>query len=312
MTLQGNGFGRAKIYIEKSDDGAPGPSNSRPSAPASRQSGTSPAGHPRFDQSPLPAAMLAVAHHDSPENRRALYESMFETWFLVPIRGEEHPDTPGLHDIPPDIASSFSLEHDSAGLLVAVAFTDEEALRNWNKEILWIALQGSSFFQAVSSTEAQVIVINPFEPDNPKSTMIRPGGRVTRWEFEALAAGRHPGDQSAEEQEAEAQSVLVATPKPMPPAEIFTALATAAKIFPQVTAMYFAQLIYPTGDAHKAVAVEFIPDVTDEQLGPVMVALEKKAHRLFPRKETVDLLLVESPLGQSVARTGQKFYSATK
>lgn len=253
--------------------------------------------------------MLAVAHNDSPTTRRVLYDSMFETWFLVPTSDPSPADTPGMHDIREDTASSFSLEQDSSGQWVAVAFTDEEALRNWNKTILWIAMQGISFFQAVNSTEAQEIVINPFEPADPNSKMIRPGGRVTRWEFEALAQGRHPGDA---EQEAEAQSVLVSMPKHMPSAEIFTALASAAKVFPEVTGMYFAQLIYPAGHPHKAVAVEFVPDVTDDQIEPAMSALEKEAHRLFPRKETVDLLLASSPLGQSVTNTGEKFYSAKK
>ena len=126
------------------------------------------------------------------------------------------PDKPGFHDIQEDTAASFSLEHDSAGQLVAVAFTDEEALRNWNKSIPWIALQGTAFFQAVLGTQAEEIVINPFEPEDPASKMIRPGGRVTRWEFEALAQGLIPQDQpddDADTQPAQPQSVLVTMPK---------------------------------------------------------------------------------------------------
>ena len=87
-----------------------------------------------------------------------------------------------------------------------MAFTDEEALRNWNKTIPWIALQGTAFFQAVDSTEAEEIVINPYEPENPNSKMIRPGGRVTRWEFEALAEGRIPKE--IKEQDAERKAFL--------------------------------------------------------------------------------------------------------
>ncbi len=255
--------------------------------------------------------MLAVAHHDSPENRRALYESMFKTWFLVPTR-EEPSAKPGFHDVQQDTAAAFSLEHDSNGVLVAVAFTDEEALRNWNKTIPWVALQGTGFFQAVLSTEAEEIVINPFEPEDPDSKMIRPGGRVTRWEFEALAEGRHPSDESTEKQDAAAKSVLVTMPKHMPSAEIFKGLATAAKAFPEVIGMYFAQLIYPTGHPHRALAVEFAPDATYEQIEPAMDALEREAKRLFPRKETTDLFLASSATGQSIASSGEKFYGAAK
>jgi hypothetical protein len=307
MIMRDGSFRRSTTCIEQADDGAPGAS--APGPASSALSATPAPLNPDFSKNPLPAAMLAVAHNDTPETRRVLYDSMFETWYIVPTRDPSPTDAPGFHDVREDTAGTFSLEQDSSGQWVAVAFTDEEALRNWNKTILWIALHGISFFQAVNSTEAQEIVINPFEPADPNSKMIRPGGRVTRWEFEALAEGLHPGDK---EREAEAQSVLVTMPKHMPPAEVFTALADAANAFPQVIAMYFAQLIYPTGHPHKALAVEFVPDTADEQIDTAMDALEREAKRLFPRKETTDLFLVSSATGQSVANSGKKFYSLQK
>jgi hypothetical protein len=135
---------------------------------------------------------------------------------------------------------------------------------------------------------------------------------VTRWEFEALAEGRHPSNESTEEQDAAAKSVLVAMPKHMPSAETFKALATAAKAFPEVIGMYFAQLIYPTGNPHGALAVEFAPDAAYEQIEPAMDALEREAKRLFPRKDTTDLFLASSATGQSIASSGEKFYTAAK
>src|SRR6266849_1366314 len=147
---------------------------------------------PQFDNSALLAAMLAVAHNDTQENRRVLYESMLKTWFLVPTQDTQPPDTPGFHDIQEDLSRTFSFEHDPSGMVVLPAFTDEEALRNWNKDILWIALQGAAFFRSVVGTEVEDIVINPYEIDDPASKMIRPGGRVTRWEFELLAQSRLP------------------------------------------------------------------------------------------------------------------------
>ena len=50
---------------------------------------------PDFANSPLPAAMLAVAHEDSPHNRQTLYESMLHTWFVVPAK-EAALDQPGF------------------------------------------------------------------------------------------------------------------------------------------------------------------------------------------------------------------------
>lgn len=281
--------------------------------PGAAQSGASPAKEPDFKNSPLPAAMLAVAHGDSPETRRVLYESMLKTWFLVPTR-EAPPEASGFHDMKRDTAAMFSLEHDSAGLLVAVAFTDEEALRNWNKDIPWIALQGTGFFQAVASTDAEEIVINPYELDDPASKMIRPGGRVKRWELEELAQGNLPLIPAAGDSEAETspQSVLVTMPTQMPAPEVFAALGAAARKHSDVVALYFAQIIYPDGEPHWTVAVEFVASSSVKRDKATMAALTKEARRILPKTVTSDLVPASSALGQSITTTGKKFYSVGK
>jgi hypothetical protein len=252
--------------------------------------------------------MLAVAHGDSPETRHVLYESMLKTWFLVPTR-EPAPDAPGFHDTQENTAAMFSLEHDPAGLLVAVAFTDEEALRNWNETIPWVALQGTGFFQAVASTEAEEIVINPYELDNPASKMIRPGGRIKRWEFEELAQGNLPEIQADDDAETQtAQSVLVTMPTQMPAQEVFDALAATAGKFTDVVAMYFAQVIYPDGEPHWMVAVEFASASSPKHVEHAMAALTKAAQRIFPSTAAADLLLASTALGKSITTTGKKFY----
>jgi hypothetical protein len=261
---------------------------------------------PDFANSPLPAAMLAVAHDDSPQNHQTLYEGMLQTWFVVPTK-EGAPDQPGLSAVPANVADSFSLEHDSSGQPVAVAFTDEEALRNWHKTIPWIALQGTAFFQAVASTEAEEIVINPYEPENPESKMIRPGGRVTRWEFEELAEGRIPEGHSGQ-QVVEPQSVLVTTPKQMPAPEMFNAIGAVASKFPEVAGMYFGQVIYPDGEPHWTIAVEFTGAPLDKQLNRMMTALVKAAQNVFPKNVTADLLPASTSLGQSIKAGGKKIY----
>lgn len=267
-------------------------------------------GQPDFANSRLPAAMLAMAQDDSPQNRRILYQSMLDAWFVAPTREATH-DKPGFAVVPANVADSFSLEHDSAGQLVAVAFTDEEALRNWNKSIPWIALQGTAFFQAVASTEAEEIVINPYEPENPGSKMIRPGGRVTRWEFEELAQGRIPQESSDEQQE-EPQSVLVTMPKQMPTAGMFNAIGKVAGSFSEIAGMYFGQVIYPDGELRWTVAVEFAADLPAKRVKHIMASLLEVARRVFPRIVATDLLPASTALGKSVKSSGKKFFSASQ
>ncbi|HEY2361861.1 MAG TPA: SseB family protein [Candidatus Angelobacter sp.] len=254
--------------------------------------------------------MLTVAKDDTPQNRQTLYQSMFNAWFIVPTR-EVPPEEPGFHNTPTNIADSFSLEHNSEGQLVAVAFTDEEALLNWNKSIPWIALQGTAFFQAAASTEVEEIVINPYEPENPESKMIRPGGIVRRWEFEELAEGKIP-EKGSTEKVVEPQSVLVTMPKQMPAPEVFDTMGAAAGKFADVVAMYFAQVTYPDGEPHWTIAVEFAIGTSAKQVKHAMAALVKAGRHVFPKSVTADLLLGSSALGQSVKTTGKKFYSTSK
>lgn len=295
-------------FVRREDEMSPGP----PAVEAPQAKMPSPTAdeQPDFSKSPLPAAMLSVAKDDTPQNRQTLYQSMLASWFVVPTKEEPH-EQPGFSAVPENVADSFSLEHNSEGQLVAVAFTDEEALRNWQKNIPWIALQGTAFFQAVSGTEAEKIVINPYEPANPESKMIRPGGIVTRWEFETLAEGKIP-EKGATEKAVEPQSVLVSMPKQMPAPEVFNAMGTAGSKFTDVVAMYFAQVTYPDGEPHWTIAVEFAAGTSVKQVKHAMAALVKAARHVVPKSIAADLLLASSALGQSVKTTGKKFYSASK
>ena len=294
----------SSCFVRREEEQAP--SLSDPKSPQANEGGIGSQDQPDFANSPLPAAMLAVAHDDSPQKRRALYQSMLQTWFVAPTK-ETVPDQPGFSTVPVNVADSLSLEHDSSGQSVAVAFTDEEALRNWNKSIPWIALQGTAFFQAVASTEAEEIVINPYDVNDPASKMIRPGGRVTRWEFEELAEGRIPQTEDDAETQT-AQSVLVTMPKQMPTSEMFNAISQVAVGFPEIVAMYFGQVIYPDGEPHWTIAVEFAAVPPDKELHRRMTALVKAARRVFPKRVNADLLLASTALGESVKTLGKKFY----
>jgi hypothetical protein len=91
-------------FVRQEDEKSPGP----PAVEAPQTKIPSPAdGSPDFANSPLPAAMLAVAKDDSLQNRQTLYQSMFNAWFIVPTR-EVPPEEPGFHNTPTNIADSFS------------------------------------------------------------------------------------------------------------------------------------------------------------------------------------------------------------
>jgi hypothetical protein len=247
--------------------------------------------------------MLAVAHADTPANRHILYQALLATWFVVPVR-EMPAARPGFHDMDPDTPANFSLEHDNEGNPVLPVFTDEEALCNWNKNIPWIAMRGEGFFRAVAATEASDVVINPYEPENPASKMIRPGGRVARWEFELLAQGLDPQDNMDEE----SSSVLLATPKEMPAPAFFQALCAAAKAIPSVEAIYFSQTMGVRGGSRRGLAVDFAEGTSEGAIRQALDELDRSVRPLLATSELLDLFSSSSDLGQAISRNGQKFY----
>jgi hypothetical protein len=98
-------------------------------------------------------------------------------------------------------------------------------------------------------------------------------------------------------------------PEQMPTPEMFNAISEVAASFPEIVAMYFGQVIYPDGEPHWTIAVEFAAP-SDKQLNRIMTALAEAARRVFPKSANADLLLASTALGQSVKTLGKKFYSS--
>jgi hypothetical protein len=97
-------------------------------------------------------------------------------------------------------------------------------------------------------------------------------------------------------------------PREMPTPEMFRAMSEVAGTFPEIAAMYFGQVIYPDGDPHWTIAVEFAAVPSDKHLNHMMTDLVKAARRVFPKSITADLVPASTALGQSIKTTGRKFY----
>ena len=97
-------------------------------------------------------------------------------------------------------------------------------------------------------------------------------------------------------------------PKQMPSPEMFSAIGEVAGRFLKLRAMYFGQVIYPDGEPHWTIAVEFAAGTSVKQVKHMMAALVKVARRVFPKSITADLLPASTALGQSIKTTGRKFY----
>ena len=131
---------------------------------------------------------------------------------------------------------------------------------------------------------------------------------MTRWEFELLAEGLDPQDTTDKENSASQSSVLLATPKQMPPPAFFQALCAVAKATTSVDALYFSQVMDVRGGSRRGVAVDFTEGTSEEAIRQALDALDRSARPALTTSEPLDLLSSSSDLGQAITRTGQKFY----
>lgn len=257
-------------------------------------------------------AMEAVAGSDSPENRQALYRTMLQAWFLVPTNQMPGPGAPDQHVLKSDTRVSVPIHRDARGKNIVPAFTDEQALERWTGGSPWFALQGLIFFQSVAGTEADEIAVNPFRPGEKP---IRPFGRITRAECQALAEGLIPEPRSQgktmQMTAVKPQRVLVGMPKEMPGKEVFDALITAAKSQTAIRALYFCQIKFSEGAPHRAVAIDFLPGISPEDADASAHALGSAIQPLLPRGELFDFFPSGTTLADAIIKQGKKIYSAS-
>ncbi|PYX58521.1 MAG: hypothetical protein DMG76_08670 [Acidobacteria bacterium] len=267
----------------------------------------------RADNLNFMRAMEAVAKLDSPKTRRALYESMQKAWFLVPTDRMPGPAVPGKHVLDGRTPVSLAIIRDANGRKVVPSFTDEEALAYWRGATPWFAMQGASFFQGVVETDADEIAINPPLPDKP---MIRPTGRITRAEFQALAEGMIPQttgtDNTLQMEIVKPQRVFLGMPAQMPRHEIFDALAASAKSLPDIRALYFCQIVFGEGTPHGAIAIDLLPGTPQLQTDNVIGVLGSAIQPLLSKNELFDFFpSVVGTLVDAIKKEGEPIYVAS-
>src|SRR5215470_4048590 len=196
----------------------------------------------RLDNRHLLDAIDRVARADSPENRHNLHRTLLDVILLIPV--PELPVTLAKGPSVNTITEPFKLPilSDKDGQKFIAAFSDLEALRNWDPNAPYIGLNSIDLFKSALSSDIDHIAINLYDPTRK---MIRPGGTVTRQEFQLLAEGRLPAGvvgPAISFELKEGEQIFVGVPAKEPAPEIIQALQSAAKTVENITALYLAQI----------------------------------------------------------------------
>ncbi len=254
----------------------------------------------------LLSAMDDVSMHASEENWQRLYNELLVCKFIVPVQ-----------KVPPEAAESMDLEEgqfpvaiiqarDNAGKLATLVFTDVEALRDWNAEIPYVEMPARNLFQAIKDTEISAVIINLHRPDQQK---LRMGGRITRFEFLALAEGMIPGrpDSSglASMSVPEGMNVYVMASTEPPSDEVLQSAAAAAREISEVRQLYLFQMTVPGGEAHNVLGIELLGEPRPPRVEEIMRTIAQSVNTLLSKNEYLDLLVLTGPLIVAVQERGK-------
>jgi hypothetical protein len=142
------------------------------------------------DPQPLLDAMHnAAISHDSPEARERVCQALLKSWLWVCV--PELPDgwKPGMRALQAGMKITIATPTNAKGIKVLPAFTDPEALANYDPNTPQMAFPAVEVFKMALRLGAGEVLVNAFDPIRKP---IRPGGNLTRREFEALAQGMVP------------------------------------------------------------------------------------------------------------------------
>jgi hypothetical protein len=268
-----------------------------------------PKGGSGVDNSRLVQAMHELAIADTPQGRETLYNLLLTAKIIIPT-----PEIPA--DIKPSAAtkSTGTTKVEVIGLTgkeqqrITPIFTDLEALHNWDPNTPSLIMPARAFFQMIGTLSFDEVIINPFDPIRK---MLRPGGILKRFEFEALAGGFIPGclDGSGTGVPMtipKGQQVSVGVPDAPPRDAVLSSVIAAAKTMSEINELYLFQMAMDSAEARIAVGVDLTQKASPERKQEIVRGLAADAHKLLQKGEYLDFMIMDSSLAETIRQRGKR------
>lgn len=260
-------------------------------------------------------AIDATALDNSPENRKRLYNVLLDVLFLVPIAEIPANVEAGAWTATGDDPLQFRLLQNREGNKLFPVFSDLEALRNWDPNTPYIGMKSVDLFKVILRTDADQIVINPFDPIRK---MIRPGGTLTRQEFQLLAENRIPsgavGSTIAFDLKP-GERVAIGVPAQEPKSELVAALVSTARNIGSVASLYLAQIASQKNQAwvsQTLIGIQLNKNLEKPLREEIVRELGESIRPWLDRNEFLDFMILDGGLAQQVTAHGKLLYKIPK
>lgn len=262
----------------------------------------------RIENPRLLKVMHAVALNDSPATRKQLYSELLRAVFILPT--PEISGRPGLQTSDGQTMIQIVGIKDANNLDVTPAFTDYEALWNWDPNTPSIAIKAVALFEMLVPLAFQEIIINPFDP---RRKMIRPGGRVTRREFESLAKGVVPEPKPAMRtvRAPAGTRLMFRKPNQVFAEDVMERLKQALAKIDGVRSAFLLTVAYGDEQPHGAIGLQLAKPMAEEHLRFLAKVMLEIARPSLKQKEPFDLIPLDAQFYEDVVRTIPPFYERT-
>jgi hypothetical protein len=193
---------------------------------------------------------------------------------------------------------------DRDGTRLTPAFTDSEALRNWDPNTPHLAIKAQELFRLVMESNIQGIIINPFDPIRK---MIRPGGRVTRAELDLLSKGlipSHIGRKGVQFQIKANEKIFIGRPAHPPSQAVEELLKSKAASFPSIAELYLFQMATQAGPSHTVIGINLCESVARDQQDEIAKGLGTSVQPELKHGQALDFMFLRGSTLDQVRGAG--------
>ena len=247
--------------------------------------------------------MKALASTESdPQARTAFYRALQDSILIVPTIEPEEDELSDAEAADPDQSQIMAFEND-AGASVLIAFTDEDAVLNWQPEPPpTIGMHAPDLLALGVNNPVSVLVINPAGPART---------RVGRAELVAMAQGETPTPIADAEAIPEGTTVMIAPPPEDPPDDWIEAFSEILANYPSIDAAYFFQLQMPARKGRLVIGLELYQGMPASAQDRLLQTMLNEFEEKMPEGGELEFVILDDPeFLQTVRDTVNPIYEA--
>lgn len=259
------------------------------------------------DGKALCAAIMAVAGNDNRQTRTALYQLLLKSWLYVPTPELPPAARDGQTSLPPGVPIQFTLVKNREGRDILPAFTDADALRNWDPNTPYFSLPAQDYFKIAAEMKIEEIRINLYDPIRKP---LRPGGSITRRELLVLAQGQIPPFIGQSKLQVKSgQQVVLGIPADPLPDDIQLRIREMCLKLGQVRKAYYALMAIPPEAPTHTIALTFEDRVDESQKETCFMTLLNDTRAVLPEGFVITLVEAKGSMGESFRTSGKELFS---